>query len=142
MAQYKKEIGAMLMRVVEQGLNQGALRKKATNKLGFDELLILQHIHQNEHQPVTRLMDDMPFDRSAFHSALQKFLKAKWVEKHQVEEDKRRVMVKLTEKGKHLLSVEIEALEGGLTYLLRDLTVNEEKGVLKFLSKLHQYIKA
>lgn len=142
MAQYKKEINAMLLRVVEQGLNQGALRKRTSGRIGFDELLILQHIHQFENLPITKLMDDMRFDRSAFHSILQKLLKSKWVEKHQMAEDRRMVHVRLTDKGLQLLEDETSQLEEGLAYLLKDLTVNEEKGILKFLSKLHQYIKA
>lgn len=141
MAQYKKEIHLMLIRAIEQGLNQVSERKKSTILMGFDEWLIMEHIHHNQQTPVTKLMDDMPLDRGIIHSALQKMLKLKWVVKHQMNEDKRMVFMRLTDKGIQLMEHEREVFESGLAYLLKDLTVNEEKGVLKFLSKLHQYIK-
>lgn len=141
MAQYKKEISTMLMRVVEQGLNQETVRKRSSSRLAFEELIILRHIHEHSNQPLMRLMDEIHFDRSYFHSILQKLLKSKWVEKHQVEEDKRQVIVKLTEKGEQILESEQLGVDQALDYFMKDLTINEEKGVLKFLSKLHQYIR-
>ncbi len=142
MAQYKKEINVMLFRVVEQSLNQGAIRKKTVGSIGFDELLILEHIHQHGGQPLSKVMNALNFERRSFQSIVHKLIKSKWVEKYPVDEDKRRVVLELTEKGAEMLLTEKKQLERGLDYLIKDLTVNEEKGVLKFLSKLHQYIKS
>jgi MarR family transcriptional regulator, organic hydroperoxide resistance regulator len=131
----------MMERVIEQGLNRNHMGSRGNGGISYDEYLLLKHIAGNQDQAITKLMEDLNLDRGYFHSSLHKLLKGKWVEKHQHAEDRRLVLIRPTDRGKAVLEAEVAQFEEALAYFLKDLTVNEERAVLKFISKLHQWIR-
>jgi hypothetical protein len=59
---------------------------------------------------------------------------AKTVDSH----DRRRTLIKVTPRGEAVNKTIEKSSQEALNFVLRDMTVNEEKAILKFLSKVNQ----
>lgn len=107
------------------------------------EVSILEYIAMNQELTQQGLVNAIECKRKKALASLQKLLKADLVKKNKNPEDKRCNWLVLSPKGQAFLdSYKVEESRF-TTQVLKDMTVNEEKAIVKFLSKINQtdYIK-
>lgn len=80
----------------------------------------------------------LEIDRKTLVALISRLQKRKMINKRVSEIDKRQFWIELTDKGQRIREELTEQGQQLMAFALKDLTINEEKAVLKFFSKLHQ----
>jgi DNA-binding MarR family transcriptional regulator len=113
-------------------------KERKLEKIGILELMILEHLV--EHQKVT--MNDLfqltELKRTKLISVLKKMQEYDYIVKEDNPQDKRSSFLVLGPKGVQFLNSYGKHEEVFLDFVLRDMTINEEKAIVKFLSKIQQ----
>ena len=105
---------------------------------GIRESFLIAELGEVDYMTFGQIEESLELDRKSIVAIIGKLQKRKIIEKIPATVDKRQQWIVLTDKG-HRARVEI--LEQGkrlLAFTLKDLTVNEEKAVLKYFSKMLQ----
>ncbi|MCK8059445.1 MULTISPECIES: MarR family winged helix-turn-helix transcriptional regulator [unclassified Fusibacter] len=142
MSQYSKELNTMLNKTLMR-VNRIHSNKKlgtATCKLDIMDVAILEVLN-DEPQSLKSLCTNMNYPRADLAKFVSRLLKSKLIEKSEDPVDKRLVVLGLTEFGDRQLAVASSKLHAPLEFAISELTINEEKAVLKYLSRLHQGFK-
>lgn len=142
MSHYSRELHSMLRKTMMR-----AYRIHAHSKLGTLggrlDLICLDVLQQLAEQPMT--LKDLGKESELGRVDLQKYvtylIKAGYIQKQVHQDDRRSIWLSLTELGKHQLEGAVSQLASPLDFALADLTINEERAVLKYLSRLHQGLK-
>lgn len=141
MANYTNEIQTMMEKVLTIMLEY---ERKEFNLVSLGvavtmrEWMLLKYIEKHEKVSIAQLADAFKMDRGTMATHLNKCLKNHLLTKRRSDEDKRSFELELTEVGKKVYE-EMESREAQmLDFLLKEVTINEEKGILKFLSKITQ----
>lgn len=143
MANYYKEINKMLEKLVHRVLiydRAGFKNGVKTEELSLLDIYILKKIGEAESKKIYELVNEMEIDRGIIASSTNKLVSYGYVEKEKSREDKRVYVLRLTEQGKRLWHKNNERHGELLNFVLADITLNEEKAILKFLSKINQAI--
>ncbi|KXG75644.1 MarR family winged helix-turn-helix transcriptional regulator [Thermotalea metallivorans] len=143
MANYYKEINKMLEKLVHRVLiydRAGFKKGVKTEELSLLDIYILKKIGEEESKKIYELVNEMEIDRGIIASSTSKLVSCGYVEKEKSQEDKRVYVLRLTEQGRQLWHKNNEKHGELLNFVLADITLNEEKAILKFLSKINQVI--
>jgi DNA-binding MarR family transcriptional regulator len=141
MANYYKEINKMIERLVHRVLIYDRTGFKSGMKaetLSLLDVYILKKIGEVESKKIYELVHEMEMDRGIVASSTNKLVSCGFVEKQKSQEDKRVFILRLTEEGRHLWEKNQGVHAELLNVVLGDVTLNEEKAILKFLSKMNQ----
>jgi DNA-binding MarR family transcriptional regulator len=141
MANYHKEINKMIERLVHRVLTYDRTGFKAGMKsetLSLLDIYILKKIGEVESKKIYELVNEMEMDRGIVASSTNKLVSCGFVEKQKSQEDKRVFILRLTEEGKSLWEKNQNVHSDLLSVVLGEITLNEEKAILKFLSKMNQ----
>lgn len=109
-------------------------------RLDFIGLDVLYQLDQQP-KPLKDLARESDLSRVDLHKYVAYLIKAGYIQKEVHPEDKRSIILSVTESGKVQLTGAIEQISHPLAFALNDMTLNEEKAVLKYLSRLHQGLK-
>ena len=141
MANYYNEINEMMEKIINRFLvidKRGFRLGKKNEELSLLEIIVIKKIGISIMKPIYSLARETEMDRGVITSIINKLVASGYIKKEKAEEDKRVNMVTLTDKGEEtyqkILNKQIEILD----FVLNDITLNEEKAVLKFLSKINQ----
>ncbi|MEW9124281.1 MAG: MarR family transcriptional regulator [Thermotaleaceae bacterium] len=141
MANYYNEINNILDKLIHKVLVYDRKGFKIGIKgepLSLLDIYILKKIGEGERKKLYELVEEMEIDRGLISSFVQKLILNGYVQKEKSREDKRVHMVKLTALGREMLDKNLDRQEELLNFILSDVTLNEEKTILKFLSKINQ----
>ncbi len=139
MAQYEKELLNMTSKVLKNLLYYQINGFKINGKLHIS-LYECYFIYQmTDQQTSTQVLGEiLELDRRSVGHQLSKLQKKNLIEKSPIPEDKRKFYYRLSPDGlraKRAIEITFADLSD---YILKDLTVNDEKGILKYLSKMNQ----
>ncbi len=141
MAQYSKELKSMLFKTLsyvhcaEVKYNQGR-RQIVLDGLDIGLLKLLE-----TPRTVKNISEMTPYEHSYILKRVNKFTKDGLTHKELSAEDKRMGEYRLTTFGKQCCEDAIERINRPLDFAAAELTVKEEKAVLKYLSRLHQALR-
>lgn len=141
MANYRNEIERMITKIIQNGIHydkNGFGKNKFYKELSLLDLIILKKIDQPEITTIKSINEDLEIDRNAINSVINKFTSKGIVEKELSLDDKRKVKFVMTEKGKEKYRMIKEYENQYIEFILESMTINEEKAILKFLSKVNQ----
>ncbi len=142
MANYTKEIAHMLDRMLIKVLHQdktGFYKDKLNYKLSLVELLLLRRLNEEETVKLQSVIDYLEIDRNHMTTALKKLMSYKFVQKVPDKYDGRNQLIVVTDEGRRFLDELSEVSQKELDFVLKDVSINEEKAILIFLSKIVQY---
>jgi len=141
MSKYYFEIGTIMMKVMKKLLStdQKKLQLQA-DKEGFSirESFFIVELGDHDYMTFGQIEKSLDIDRKTLIALLNRLQKKKVIEKVASEADRRQQWIILTDKGKRAREELMEQGQQLLAFGLKDLTINEEKAVLKFFSKLLQ----
>ncbi|MDH8678626.1 MarR family transcriptional regulator [Fusibacter bizertensis] len=142
MANYTREIAHMLDRLNTKILTQdknGYFRKDLKVKLNLVELLLLKQLGESGEVKLNQLIKTLEVDRNLITTTVKRLSSLKLVQKRADEIDGRGQVIVLLPAGKELYNSLITQQSRELDFILDDVTINEEKTILKFISKMVQY---
>lgn len=93
---------------------------------------------QPEDVTMQGLMACMNLSRSAVTAAIGRLVSKGYLLRSQDHKDKRRVIFTLTTEGERVGIILREKEDAHMHFVLRDTTTNEQKAILKFLSRVNQ----
>lgn len=142
MANYTREIAHLLDRLYIKTLSQdkkGYYRKNLKVKLSLAEVLLLKQIGEHGEVKLTHLINVLEVDRNFLTTTIKRLIGLKILIKSPDESDGRGQIISMTLSGKELYEALMEEQRKELDFILNDITINEEKTALKFISKIVQY---
>lgn len=141
MANYTSEIRIMLEKVIIKLMEyerKGFKLASIPTTISFNEWMFIKHVANSEDVSISKISQTLSMDRGLISTYLNKFLRNNILVKVKSEDDKRYFVLKLTPTGEKLYQEMLVKEEEIIEFLLGDVTINEEKGILKFLSKITQ----
>lgn len=141
MANYYNEINKIMEKIVNKLLivdKKGLRIGKKNEELSLLDILIIKKVGSNNMKPIYSLVKETEIDRGTMTSIINKLVTNGYMKKEKAKEDKRVNMVTLTEDGEEIYNKILKIQVGLLDFILNDVTLNEEKAILKFLSKIKQ----
>jgi len=141
MANYTREIAHMLDRLNTKTLSldkEGFYRNHLKAKINLLEMLMIKQIGAHGEIRLNQLIKVMEVDRNLVTTTLKRLIGLKLLQKRPDGNDGRGQLVFMTPLGQTLYQelLKQQALE--LEFILNDVTINEEKTILKFISKMLQ----
>lgn len=143
MANYYNEINRMIEKIAHKVLISDKRKFKVGRKnqeFSLLEMFIIKKIGKNEIKSIYELVKEMEIDRGLVTSIIKKLVITGYIKKEKAQEDKRVNMLRLTVSGKEIYNEIIVGQQEFFEFILSDVTLNEEKAILKFLSKINQKI--
>lgn len=139
MANYYNEINKMVNKLIQKIIyyDTKGFKVGKDKELGLIDVYILRSIGL-EHKKMSQVIKELEVDRSLVATSLRKLTIYGYVIKEKSEEDKRAFVLKLTKEGTELYHKTWEIQSEILNFILEATTLNEEKAILKFLSKINQ----
>jgi len=143
MANYYNEISNMIEKTIyrlmiadKNGLGIGT---KNTD-LSFLDIIVIKKIGDEEYVSQFSISKSTDISRGDITSIIKKLVACGYVTKKKSVEDKRANILTLTEEGKRVRKKIVDYQKCSIDYILHDITLNEEKAILKFLAKASQRI--
>lgn len=142
MANYSNEIGRLMDRFHTKLLMQdksGFFKKELGFKLSLLEVLMLKRIGEVDEIRLNDLIDLLEVDRNLVTTTVKRMVLLKLLKKNQDSADGRGQVVSVTPAGRVLFEKILALQSKELGFALADVSINEEKAILKFISKMVQY---
>lgn len=141
MANYYNEVNHMMEKVMYKFVQydkSGIKLGDKQDKYSFLDLIVLREIGKLGEITVFDLLSQVEVDRGILSTSINRFTNLGFVVKKRSTLDKRKFVLYLTDEGKKFYENVLKAELKELNFILKDMTVNEQKTVLKFLSRLNQ----
>lgn len=140
MANYTHEILRMIEKVYTGTLSTS--RKELVPE-GFTKGLSPQEVHivlclgKSGQLSVSSLCNELQIERGLLTTVMQRLIKRRVLVKEKDKSDQRVTLVGLTRLGERYFHVYNEKLSDIIGFILSDITLNEEKAILKFLGRVN-----
>lgn len=141
MANYTTEIAKMLnkiLRVIATKDQQGFDYSGIPSGLGLLQIYVLNEIY-DKNLNINELVRITKLNRNTINSIISKLSGQKLIEKSVSENDARCQILSLTEEGEAFVTKMNDERIKLLDFMLDEVTINEERTILRFLSKYNQY---
>lgn len=106
--------------------------------LSLLDVQILYRITNNEEKKIHEIMRETGLERNLIASSIRKLISCGYIQKEQSEKDRRVHILKATDSGKEFIALKQKKQKEWLEKVLEDMSLNETKTVLKFLSNIEQ----
>lgn len=139
MSVYQNDIKRIMKQLMLVYETQTVFNKdRKLERFGVVELMILELVKSSEQVTQIEILDTIKLKRTKLLGILKKLMELNYLCKEENPNDKRSYFIKLGKQGEEILK-EYETHEAVfLDFVLRDMTINEEKAIVKFLSKIQQ----
>jgi DNA-binding MarR family transcriptional regulator len=140
MTSYRESIERMLEKIVTKILRYDRISFSVDSnplKVTLVELWILRELGKQS-ASIQELTERFDLNRDLVSRSIQQLERNAMVEKETVEGDRRIRRIHLSAAGQELLKSWNHHEKDHFDYVLADMTVNEQKAVLKFLSRINQ----
>ena len=144
MSVYQKDIVRIMKHLMLTYESRIVLNKeRKLERFSAIELSILDYVVTNDEVTQHELIEFLELKRSKLISIIKKMIDYNYLSKIENINDKRSNFITLGPKGKEILSDYDKHEAVFLDFVLKDMTINEEKAIVKFLSKMQQtkYLK-
>ncbi len=141
MANYTNEISAMMEKVSTMIVTQdkqGFYKSAVGGGYGLFELLVISAVAKADCS-IKNIVSHFGVNRNIVNSVVGSLMKNGVLTKIRGENDARVQLLSLTEKGRAVYRLIEAEKQRELEFMLSEASINEEKAILKFLSKYIQY---
>lgn len=139
MSVYSNEINQMINKILEKAVykknDEKVLLPKEITLLNF---FILKRIDTKDQVVLTDLRDEIDIDYNTIRKEILDLEKFGLINRTEDPKDKRRRFIQVTKRGQKQIKEVNDLIENKLQFVINNFSVNEEKAVLKFLSRINQ----
>lgn len=107
-------------------------------QFSFMDLLVIIELTKNGKSTMQELLGFFDVDRGIMTTVVNRLGAAGFLVKDKDTQDKRKTFIQLTVLGEQLYQEIAESEREALGFVLKEMTINEQKAVLKFLSRVNQ----
>lgn len=132
-----KKILKTLLLKYETNITSNNINKKI-DRFSIIDIRILEYLLENESISFNNLLQVIDIKRGKLIGIINRLISASYIMKTRSDVDKRSSILSLSSSGKKLLELYYKEEEEFLDFVLNDMTINEEKTIIKFLSKINQ----
>lgn len=141
MSVYQRDLSRMFKLLMLKYETQIAFNKnidKKMDRFSILELTILEYLGVHDFVVIGDIMDIVSIKRGKVLGILKRLGESGFIVKVKNDSDKRSSYVELSEKGRLVLERYFKEEQEFLNFILTDMSINEEKTIVKFLSKINQ----
>jgi DNA-binding MarR family transcriptional regulator len=117
-------------------------KELAPGNVSFPQFFLLAALHQKEVLTMSAIAQKMGHTTAAASGLVDRLENLGYVVRSSAREDRRKVMVCITEKGSDLVRRIREEMVGNLMKVMTHLTVAEQKAWLQIYTKIYNYCQA
>ena len=125
-----------ILKIEEKSLQEGEFAD-----ISVTEIHIIEAIGTGEGRTMSEIAHDLSITVGTLTTAINRLIKKEYVERKRIEEDRRVVLVNLTEKGKKAFANHAKFHEEMIDWLIEGFDKEEEKVVIATLSKLTTFFE-
>lgn len=122
-------------------IEAAAIRQGEFSDLSVTENHIIEAIGKDREMTMTEVAKDLEITVGTLTTAINRLIKKEYVERRRIEEDRRVVMIELTEKGTLAYKVHEKFHEEMIDHVLEELGVSEEEVLISSLDKLDKFFQ-
>lgn len=122
-------------------IEAAAIKQGECSDLSVTENHIIEAIGKNREMTMTEVAKDLEITVGTLTTAINRLIKKEYVERRRIEEDRRVVMIELTEKGTLAYKVHEKFHEEMIDHVLEELGVSEEEVLISSLDKLDKFFQ-
>lgn len=122
-------------------IEESELQKSQFNDLSITEMHTIEAIGMYRRKTTTEVAKELQITVGTLTTAINRLVKKGYVERIRSEDDRRVVKLGLTKKGKLLFRVHQYFHRQMIKQVLRDMSDDEEKVLLKALKNLHDFLQ-
>lgn len=139
MSVYQKDISRIFKTLLLKYETQITTQNfKKLDRFSIVELSILDHLRIHGKVTQSALLEILEIKRGKSLGMIKKLADANLLEKSVNEADRRSTFLLLTPYGESVMTIYDTHEAEFLDFVLKDMTINEEKAIVKFLSKINQ----
>ncbi|HHY90035.1 MAG TPA: winged helix DNA-binding protein [Clostridiales bacterium] len=141
MNHYYHAIHTMMNRLVDRLLLyecRGFKENRKGKNLSLLDVQILYRITNGEEKKLHEIVRETGLERNLIASSVRRLLSCGYIQKEQSEKDRRVHILKATDSGKEFIALKQKEQKEWLERILEDMSLNETKAVLKFLTNIEK----
>ncbi len=141
LAHLYNEIEIMMERVLTKLLSvdrRGLKINGRNEKFSFVDVMVLRLVGLKDDMSIYDLINEIDVDRGIVSTSISKLSKGRYIEKQRSPYDGRVYLLNLTDEGRALFEKLQEQENDLVGFVMENSTINEQKAVLKFLSRINQ----
>lgn len=124
-----------ILRIEEKSLKKSA----ELSNLSVTEIHTIEAIGEKEERTMSEVANDLGITVGTLTTAINKLIKKEYVERRRIEEDRRIVLIKLTEKGKRARYLHKEFHNEMIKATMEKLDKDEEAVLIRSLDNLSKF---
>jgi DNA-binding MarR family transcriptional regulator len=138
----KKVINELLVEVFNHILSiEGQTLREKGVKLSMNEVHVLEAITKSEIPTMTNIAKRLRVTVGTLTTSMNRLVEKGYASRHREEEDKRKVIVSTTKKGKQVLEIHDKFHLEMLDATFEDMKLEEDEVLLQSLENLSEYFK-
>ena len=119
-----------------------SLQKKGLNDLSITEIHTIEAIGIEKSKSMSEIAENLKITVGTLTTAINRLLKKEYVRRNRDDQDRRIVLVELTEKGKEAYKIHDEFHKEMVEEMIEDLKVEEDKVLLNSLINLKKFFES
>lgn len=125
-----------VLQIEEQSLKNGML-----SDLSITEIHTIEAIGMYNERTMSEVAQTLKITVSTLTTAINKLIKKEYVERKRIEEDRRVVLIKLTEKGKMAFKLHERFHREMISAAIEGLTLEDEEVLISALDKINHFFR-
>lgn len=121
-------------------IEQQHMRKKGI-KLSMNEIHVLEAIQKSDEATMSNIAKRLHVTVGTLTTSINRLVDKGYCERYQTKEDRRKVFIRLTKTGRHVLEVHREFHEEMIDAVIDDLQLEDNALLIESLEKLTEYFK-
>lgn len=121
---------------------EGAVLKDGEfSDLSVTEMHIIEAIGMDREMTMTEVANDLDITVGTLTTAINRLIKKEYVERRRIEEDRRVVLIKLTDKGEEAFKSHAKFHDDMIKSVILELSENEEEVLISSLKKITNFFE-
>ena len=142
MSTAKKVINELLVEVFNHILSiEGSKLKERGVKISMNEMHVLEAIQKTDYPAMSNIARRLRVTVGTLTTSVNRLVEKGYATRKREEEDKRKVIISLTNKAREALKIHEEFHEEMLDALFEDMNIAEDEVLLQSLENLSEYFK-
>lgn len=120
---------------------EGVTLKKMGIKVSMNEVHIIEAIYNSEIPTMTNVASTLLITAGSLTTAVDKLVQKGYVIRYQEENDRRKVLLKLTSKGEDVIRIHEVFHEEMIENTIKDMHLDEDSDLIPILENLSEYFR-
>lgn len=122
-------------------IEASVIKESEFNDLSVTEIHIIEAIGLQREMTMTQVARELDITVGTLTIAINRLIKKEYVKRRRIEEDRRVVLIKLTEKGNKAFKVHSDFHDDMIRSMMKDISKEEGEALINALKKMVKFFK-